>query len=353
MEMPQVTIGIVTYNRLRYLPTAINSAISQGDTVCEILVVDDGSTDGTSQYVKSLNNPKIRCISQANGGRPFARNTVVRNMKGDFLIWLDDDDKFTDNAVKSQLDCLESHPTADIIYCDHVKCDSNLSPQIVTPSADVEEGQMLMRLVYENVIPNGGAFIRKSVFDKVGAYVEYEDKTYRTEDHELFSKAAIAKCKFVHNPSPIYHFRFHANNLANPQIIHDQSRSHCLIVQKILKNSNIEDVFPILPWQEKPNESGVAAMGMLAKIFFDHGDDESALECLDYSEQFMSTQRARLMKAYVLRSMGRYKESSDLFAEIGTELDKDLSYLNVEVGALRGSAAIAEEARKRESCSKS
>jgi glycosyltransferase involved in cell wall biosynthesis len=347
METPSVTVGIVTYNRLEYLPVAIQSALNQGDAVKEILVVDDGSTDGTPEYVNRLANPKVRCVvHEKNGGRPVARNTAVKNMKGDFLMWLDDDDAFADKAVNSQLACLSKNPNADIIYCDHVRCDEHLSPQQVTPSKAAAPGQMLMQLVYENIIPNGGSFIRKTVFDRVGPYFESEDRTYRYEDYELFARAAVAGCSFVHNPAPLYHFRFHENNLANPEINRDQSYNHCLIVQSILAKANLEDVYPILPWGDKPQESGATAMTLLSKVFFDHGDDQSALECVDYAEQFMSTQRARIMKAYILRSMGRATEAADAFANVVKELDPDLAYMDVEVGALRGSAASAEQARK-------
>lgn len=340
---PSVTIGIITCNRLEYLKQAIASAEQQGDVVREIIVVNDGSTDGTREYLAKLNNPKIRNISfETNCGRPAARNAVVQAMSGDALLWLDDDDGLAPGAVKSQLQCLNDNAKAEIIYLNHVQCDEHLQLEHETPSASCEPGQMLMKLVFENIIPNGGTLIRRSTFDRIGGY----DESYpRAQDYHFWVRAAIADSVFVHNNKPLYYFRRHKNNLANPEVVADQSSYHCKILSQMLEQAPIEKIFPVLNWQADPKGSAAQALLIVAKVFFDHGDDTAALDCIEQAEEFLSTTRGKLMRAYVLRAVNRTAEAADSFAAAIGELEPALQSMNVVVGAPRGSAAVAAQAR--------
>ncbi|MCC6220968.1 MAG: glycosyltransferase [Deltaproteobacteria bacterium] len=339
MNIPRISIGIVTYNRVEFLRRAISSALIQGDAVSEIIVVNDGSTDGTKAYIDNLSIPQIVAVHLwENSGRPQARNEVVARMKGDYLLWLDDDDALAENCLSSHLEILAKHPDADIIYGNHVACDADLNPKEERKSRDARQGEMLMQLVYEDIIPNGGTLIRKSVFSRVG---NYDLSFKRAQDYDFWVRAAIAGCKFVHNDSPIYYFRFHENNLANPHLICDQSEYHCKILAKTIENALIEEIFPVLNWNEQPKESAAKALLLLARIFFDHGDDNKALDCIQLSEQYCSSREASAMKAYVYRALAKYSESAQTFGALLGEMYPEFSAMLVEVGAPRGSAAVA------------
>jgi len=93
-----ITIGIPSYNQAEYLPEAIKSALSQ-TVPCEIIVVDDGSTDKSLEIAQGYGN-KVKVISQVNKGLASARNTVIMNMTGDYLLPLDADDVLKENAVE-------------------------------------------------------------------------------------------------------------------------------------------------------------------------------------------------------------------------------------------------------------
>ena len=88
------SIIIPTYNRENHLPKAIESVLSQSFTDWELIIVDDGSTDNTSDVVASYNDPRIKYIYQENAERSAARNNGIRNAKGEWICFLDSDDVY-------------------------------------------------------------------------------------------------------------------------------------------------------------------------------------------------------------------------------------------------------------------
>jgi glycosyltransferase involved in cell wall biosynthesis len=112
MEKPTITIGIPSYNQQEYLSEAIDSAIHQ-TRPCEIIVVDDGSTDNSLEIAQNYGN-KVKVISQVNKGLASARNTIIMNMQGDYLLPLDADDKLMPNAVLKILEKIRE-TDADIV----------------------------------------------------------------------------------------------------------------------------------------------------------------------------------------------------------------------------------------------
>ena len=88
---PEFSVVIPTYNRLDYLKQALSSVWAQTFTDYEIIVVDDGSNDGTREYLHGLRS-KLRILSQPNSGPGAARNIGLREAQGDYIALLDSDD---------------------------------------------------------------------------------------------------------------------------------------------------------------------------------------------------------------------------------------------------------------------
>lgn len=91
---PQVTVVIPLYNKEPYIRRALDSVLQQTFTDFEVLVVDDGSTDGGPQIVKESQDPRVRLIQQANGGVSRARNRGVEEATSDWVAFLDADDEW-------------------------------------------------------------------------------------------------------------------------------------------------------------------------------------------------------------------------------------------------------------------
>ena len=97
------SIIIPTYNRANFLSKAIQSVLNQTYSNFELIIIDDGSTDGTKEIVSGLNDERIRYVYQENKGRSDARNLGIELSIGEYICFLDDDDFFLDNHLETML----------------------------------------------------------------------------------------------------------------------------------------------------------------------------------------------------------------------------------------------------------
>ncbi len=111
-----VSIIIPTYNGLPWLIDAIESSINQSYKNCEIILIDDGSTDSTRQIVKDYYGDRIRYYSQVNQGLSSARNFGLRKAHGDYIQFLDSDDLIPIEKIKNQITFLQDNKEIDIVY---------------------------------------------------------------------------------------------------------------------------------------------------------------------------------------------------------------------------------------------
>src|SRR6266566_844385 len=99
-----ITVIIPTYRRAALVPNAIHSAQRQTYRNIEILVVDDGSPDDTTDVVQNIHDVRLRYIRHdVNRGLPAARNTGIRGAAGDYIAFLDDDDEWREDKLERQL----------------------------------------------------------------------------------------------------------------------------------------------------------------------------------------------------------------------------------------------------------
>src|SRR5215210_7479587 len=102
-----VSVIIPCYNQAHFLGEAIESVLAQNHPRFEILVVDDGSTDDTSEVAARY--PEVRCLRQENRGLAAARNAGLRSSEGEYVVFLDADDRLLPNALEAGLVCFEDH----------------------------------------------------------------------------------------------------------------------------------------------------------------------------------------------------------------------------------------------------
>lgn len=117
--MMTVSVIIPTYNRVDSLRRAIESVLAQSYKDWELIVVDDGSpTDAISEVLRHYvsREPRIRYLRQINRGSYQARNTGIAHAKGKYVAFLDDDDEWTPEKLKTQVALMESHPEVGLCY---------------------------------------------------------------------------------------------------------------------------------------------------------------------------------------------------------------------------------------------
>ncbi len=122
-DAPLVSIIIPTYNSGSLVCQAIDCSLNQTYRNCEIIVVDDGSTDGTEQLLKKKYTGRITYIYQKNKGAGGARNTGIKDATGKYLQFLDADDLLHPDKISMQVKQLQGISDKALSYCDYVRCD--------------------------------------------------------------------------------------------------------------------------------------------------------------------------------------------------------------------------------------
>src|SRR3989338_7702436 len=112
---PAVSVVIATYNRARFLPETIESVLKQSLRDFELIIVDDGSTDGTSQLLKSYGD-RLRLFYQENRGPSAARNLGVRHSRGRWIAIQDSDDICLPDQLEVLLDYAEKNPHLGMVF---------------------------------------------------------------------------------------------------------------------------------------------------------------------------------------------------------------------------------------------
>jgi len=162
MSAPLITVVIGAYDAERYLGEAIESVLAQTYRNLELIVVDDGSTDRTGEIAASYGDP-VRCIRQENGGMAASRNRAIPEARGDYLAFLDADDRFPPEKLEQQLAAFEADAELDVVY-GHVT-------EFLSPDLD-EDARALLRAPEHDVpwpTPNL-MLVKRESFLRVGLF---------------------------------------------------------------------------------------------------------------------------------------------------------------------------------------
>jgi len=108
--MAEVTVSMNIYNGMPYLPEAVESIRNQTVEDIEIILVNDGSADGSREYLESLTDPRIRVFHQENSGTAVASNLAIEHCRTPFIARMDADDVALPNRIEVQLEFMKQHP---------------------------------------------------------------------------------------------------------------------------------------------------------------------------------------------------------------------------------------------------
>lgn len=140
---PDITVVIPTYQRADTLERAISSVLAQEGPTVEVVVVDDGSTDGTEQLLAGITDSRVRVLRQENRGRGAARNAGASVARGATLTFLDSDDEMLPSTLAefARLIDADSHPLVRLAARQHMDgSDTTLGPGTIDPACAYPRG---------------------------------------------------------------------------------------------------------------------------------------------------------------------------------------------------------------------
>ncbi|MDH3377119.1 MAG: glycosyltransferase family 2 protein [Gammaproteobacteria bacterium] len=200
---PKISVVIPVYNYGSFLPAALDSVLQQDDSALEIVVVDDGSSDDTAEVAMrwAARHPsRVRYYWQSNRGPGAARNNGAQRCFGDYLLFLDADDRMLPDALSHFRRAIAANPDADLICGGYRSVYRDGSSRTrPAPNVSPTKFQNFRRFVRgELCVCNGGAImLRKRVIDAL----RYPETIRTSEDYVFFSQAiALFECVSFSDP---------------------------------------------------------------------------------------------------------------------------------------------------------
>ena len=194
----KVSVVIPTYNGLKFLPETIASVMAQTFQEFELLLIDDGSSDGTAEWVAQFNqaqsintashetNHQIRFFQQQRGGVSAARNLGIQHAVGEFVAFLDADDLWVPTKLARQVDYLMQHPQVGLVHGWIALMDEagTLTGRVLSSRP---EDSSLARLLTKNSVACQTVMVRRSCFEQAGVF---DSKADTVEDWDVWMRMA-------------------------------------------------------------------------------------------------------------------------------------------------------------------
>jgi glycosyltransferase involved in cell wall biosynthesis len=289
---PKVSIVIPVYNGSNYMREAIDSAVAQTYKNVEVIVVNDGSSDGgeTDRIARSYKD-KIRYFSKKNGGVASALNLGIREMTGEYFAWLSHDDKFSPDRIEEDVRTINNNPSCMVVFCrkravidfkGHIMRQYEYPvPRITNPYETLVEQNVNMCCVT----------INKACFDKTGLFVE----SNKTTQDVVMTLALVRHYSFFANEKAVTFLREHPDRGTYVYTgLHKQDR--LALARYISDHFSFQDFFPHLA-AAKDGKQLSLAWSWLGNLYSYLGAYDKADRC--YREGY--SVRKRLLSAAGLR----------------------------------------------------
>ncbi len=268
MSHPIVSIIMPVYNADKYVQAAIDSVLHQTYTEWELIIIDDGSTDGSKKIIEknAKNDSRIISLSQKNGKQASARNNGFRRAKGKWIAFLDADDIWLSEKLSIQL--VEATETkADVLYTDGEIVDENLKFMMNYPTTyGLYTGNEMYNLLYQsNVVPILSVLVSSVWVNKVGQQNENISVT-GCEDWDYWIKLAKSGANFYGSRRKLFQYRTNpdgtSRNLIRMQIAQNlvfiNNFSSTLRRPNQVKANLRESVYPLINNLIKGNKNDEA-----------------------------------------------------------------------------------------------
>jgi glycosyltransferase involved in cell wall biosynthesis len=205
---PKVNICIPTFNRKDYLKETLDSVFAQTYKDYEIIIVDDGSTDGTEEMIKN-GRYKVRYHRQENAGDAAARNKLIELTEGKYITFIDSDDILLPDSVERMVKVMENEKDEVIVYGPYLRIDQHGN---VTGKSKrkLYSGYITEHLFKDIIVHPNGSMFPKRILEEAGGF----DQSLRVcSDYDLWLRLSL-KYRFIALDKPTFKRRRHTGNLS-------------------------------------------------------------------------------------------------------------------------------------------
>lgn len=289
MKKPLITVIIPTYNRSQYIKQAIDSALNQTHKNIELIIIDDGSKDNTSEVLKKYDTySNINNIAlNHNAGVANARNLGLKEAKGDYIAFLDSDDFWEKNKIELQLNEFDKDSNIGLVHTGVIEFGKGWEREKIWEKENRLEGWCREEIFTKWYIFHSSIMIKKQHIEKIGNF----DSTFPySEDYEWWLRVA-EYCKFKYIPTALVWKRYTENqmssNLTKQYIYQDKARIKFI---KSLKNESEKEKYERLRLQTFQNQT---------ENFYWKRDLKGLREMCRYGIQALGN---KVFKKYLLKS---------------------------------------------------
>ena len=233
---PEISICIPTFNRKEYLKETLSSIFAQTYSDYEIVIVDDGSTDGTEQMLKE-SCYKVRYHWQENRGDATARNKLIELARGRYITFIDSDDLLMPDAVERMVEVFKREPDDVVVYGNYISIDE-YGNEIKRSKRKLYSGYITQYLFRNILIHSCGSMFPKRVLDRMGGF----DSNLRVcSDYELWLRLSL-KYRFIALSEPTFKRRRHSGNLS--AISYKNILTELMVLERFYYENGGKEVVP-------------------------------------------------------------------------------------------------------------
>jgi glycosyltransferase involved in cell wall biosynthesis len=248
---PKVSVIIPMYNAAPYLAETLASVYAQTYQDFEVLLIDDGSTDDTLTVARSFES-RARVLTQVNKGPSAARNLGFQHAQGEYLAWLDSDDLWHPDLLKTQVYYLEANSQVSLVYAESWAFIQHGASRVIVDKVGYAINPDLRLLLFGDCIPTNTILMRRSCYEQLGGMNE---SLVRAEDYEYLMRIAYSY-NLAGIASPLAYYRWRADSLVGDN--RDIGRG---LSDAVIALQTVEQLHPDL-WQR----TGVNRAQLLARL---------------------------------------------------------------------------------------
>lgn len=219
-EVPKISVYIPAYNAGRYIVRAVESILDQDVDDLEVCIADDGSRDNTVELLEQRfeGNPKVRWLTNPNGGIGFASNRAISMARGLYIGQLDSDDCLKPGAVRALATYLDEHPDVVCCYgsCERVDAGGNYLQKEYSWPVFSREKMMVTSITHHF------RMFRKQAWERTE---KFREDIINAVDYDMFLKLSEVG-KFHHVDEILYQRRWHGENTSNVNEAHQTANAH-------------------------------------------------------------------------------------------------------------------------------